>query len=65
MMARVIQKISKFSQTNPRVGIDPDNLVDSIDKRYKDRALANITGGMGLNKNLIPELLPMLEYGER
>ena len=65
MMARVIEKITKFSQTNPRVGIDPEDLVSSIDKRYKDRALANITGGMGLNKNLIPELLPMLEYGER
>jgi hypothetical protein len=54
-----------FSQTNPGVAIDPEKLVDSIEKRYKDRALANITGGMGLNKNLIPQLMPMLEYGER
>ena len=65
MMAKVIEKMVTFSQTNPGVRIDPDALVDSIQKRYKDRALANITGGMGLNKNLIPQLLPMLEYGEQ
>lgn len=65
MMAKVIDKMIAFSQTNPGVAIDPDKLVDSIEKRYKDRALANMTGGMGLNKNLIPQLLPMLEYGER
>jgi hypothetical protein len=65
MMAKVIDKMVAFSQTNPGVAIDPDKLVDSIAKRYTDRALANITGGMGLNKNLIPQLLPMLEYGER
>ena len=65
MMAKVIDKIVKFSQTNPGVAVDPEKLVDSIEKRYKDRALANITGGMGLNKNLIPQLLPMLEYGEQ
>jgi hypothetical protein len=65
MMARIIDKMVKFSQTNPGVRIDPEKLIDSIQKRYQDRALANITGGMGLNKNLIPELLPMLEYGEK
>jgi hypothetical protein len=65
MMAKVIEKMVVFSQTNPGVAIDPDKLVDSIQKRYQDRALANITGGMGLNKNLIPQLMPMLEYGER
>ena len=65
MTAKVIEKMVAFSQTNPGVRIDPDALVDSIEKRYKDRALANITGGMGLNKNLIPQLLPMLEYGEQ
>jgi hypothetical protein len=65
MMAKVINKMVKFSQVNPGVAIDPEKLVDSIEKRYQDRALANITGGMGLNKNLIPQLLPMLEYGER
>jgi hypothetical protein len=54
-----------FSQTNPGVRIDPEALVDSIEKRYKDRALANITGGMGLNKYIITQLLPMLEYGEQ
>jgi hypothetical protein len=65
MMAKVIEKMVVFSQTNPGVAIDPDKLVDSVQKRYQDRALANITGGMGLNKNLIPQLMPMLEYGER
>jgi hypothetical protein len=65
MMAKVIEKMVTFSQTNPGVAIDPEKLVDSIEKRYKDRALANMTGGMGLNKNLIPQLLPMLEYGKQ
>lgn len=64
MLEKVIDKIIAFSQTNPGVAIDPKKLVTSVSKRYKDRALANITGGMNVNKNLIPQLVDMLEYGE-
>ena len=62
MMQRVIDKIIKFNGTNPGVAIVPDGLIKSVQQRYKDRALANITGGMGINKKLIPELQGMLDY---
>jgi hypothetical protein len=53
MMAKVIQKIVKFSQTNPGAAVDPEKLVDSIEKRYQDRALANITGGNLISLRII------------
>lgn len=62
MMQRVIVKISKFNTANPGVAIVPEGLIKSVQQRYKDRALANITGGMGINKKLIPELQGMLDY---
>jgi hypothetical protein len=46
------------------VGIDPNSLFKSVEKRYKDRALANITGGMSVNKNLMPQLTGMLDYSQ-
>lgn len=64
MLERVIEKIIAFNNTNPAVGIDPNSLFKSIDKRYKDRALANITGGMSVNKKLIPQLEGMLDYSQ-
>jgi hypothetical protein len=64
MLERVIEKIIRFNATNPAVGIDPNSLFKSVDKRYKDRALANITGGMGINKNLMPQLQGMLDYSQ-
>jgi hypothetical protein len=36
----------------------------SVTKRYKDRAMANMTGGMGIDKKLMPQLIDMLDYGE-
>jgi hypothetical protein len=64
MLERVIEKITTFNNTNPAVGIDPNSLFKSVDKRYKDRALANITGGMAVNKNLLPQLEGMLDYSQ-
>ena len=64
MLERVIEKIGTFNSTNPMVGIDPSSLFKSVEKRYKDRALANITGGMSVNKNLMPQLTGMLDYSQ-
>lgn len=64
MLERVIEKIVAFNNTNPAVGIDPNSLFKSVNKRYKDRAMANITGGMSVNKNLIPQLEGMLDYSQ-
>jgi hypothetical protein len=64
MLGTVIEKIQNFSMTNPGAAIDGDNLIDSVTKRYEDRALSNITGGMGINKKLIPQLMPMLDYSK-
>jgi hypothetical protein len=64
MLERVIEKIVTFNGTNPAVGIDPDSLFKSVNKRYQDRALANITGGMSVNKNLLPQLQGMLDYSQ-
>jgi hypothetical protein len=64
MMARVIEKITTFNSTNPGVAIYPKGLMKSVEKRYKDRALANITGGIGINKNLMPQLQDMLDYSQ-
>jgi tRNA uridine 5-carbamoylmethylation protein Kti12 len=55
-MQRVIEKIMKFNAANPAVAIDGEALVNSVQRRYKDRALANITGGMPVNKKLMPYL---------
>jgi hypothetical protein len=64
MLGNVIEKIQNFSMTNPGAAIDGENLIDSVNKRYEDRALSNITGGMGINKKLIPQLMPMLDYSK-
>ena len=64
MLGNVIEKIQNFSMTNPGAAIDGKNLIDSVTKRYEDRALSNITGGMGINKKLIPQLMPMLDYSK-
>ena len=64
MMNRVIGKIMTFNKANPGVAIVPEGLIKSVQQRYKDRALANITGGMGINKKLIPELQGMLDYSK-
>jgi hypothetical protein len=65
MMGTVLEKIQKFSAANPGERIDADSLIDSVQKRYKDRAMANITGGIGINPKMIPQLNQMLDYSKR
>jgi hypothetical protein len=63
MRERVIEKISKFNQANPGAVILPDNIIKSIETRYKQRAFADSLGGMMLNKKLIGQLSEMADYG--
>jgi hypothetical protein len=65
MMGTVLEKIQKFSAANPGERIDADSLIDSVQKRYKDRAMANMTGGIGINPKMIPQLNQMLDYSKR
>ena len=62
MLERVSEKITKFNVANPGNAVKAEDLRTSAIKRYKDRALANITGGMSINKKLIPQLDSMLDY---
>ena len=62
MLERVTNKIIKFNAANPPSAIKADTLRNSVIKRYKDRTLANITGGMSINKKLAPQLNNMLDY---
>lgn len=63
MLDRVLEKMGKFNSTIPELAINGKTLSTSVYKRYQDRALANSTGGMGLDKKLIPRLEGMLDYG--
>ena len=65
MMGTVLEKMQTFSIANPGERIDADSLINSVQKRYKDRALANITGGVGINPKMIPQLNNMLDYANR
>ena len=65
MTEKVINKIAKFNAANPGNAIDFDTLYDSVIKRYEGRALANVTGGMSINKKLIPQLDHMLDYSRQ
>ena len=62
MLDKVLEKVAKYNASVPELPILPDTLLKSVTKRYKDRALADITGGMGVNKKLIPRLEGMLDY---
>jgi hypothetical protein len=63
MLQRVLDKMAKFNNAIPEFAINGETLANSVIKRYQDRALANVTGGMGLDKKLIPRLESMLDYG--
>jgi hypothetical protein len=63
MRESVLERIGKFNRTYPEVALKSKDLVASVKTRYKQRALAEVTGGMPINKKLIPRLSPMLEYG--
>jgi hypothetical protein len=63
MRQRVIEKVHKFNAAYPQKGITLDNLQDSVKTRMKQRALANMTGGMSIDKKLIGRLQNMGDYG--
>jgi hypothetical protein len=64
MQSRVIQKILRFNKTNPEYAIDADSLINSITKRYQQRALNNMTGGVSITKKAIGKLSGMLDYSK-
>jgi hypothetical protein len=64
MIDRVLEKVSKFNGTYGEIAITPDKLQKSVKTRYKQRAMAEMTGGMPLNKKLISTLEDMGDYGE-
>jgi hypothetical protein len=61
---RVIDKISLFNRTHPTYPILGDTLMKSVTTRYKSRALASLTGGIPINKNLMGALEDMGYYGD-
>ena len=60
---RVLDKISKFNTTYGEVAITPAQLQKSIKTRYTNRALAESTGGISVDKKLIGRLSEMQDYG--
>jgi hypothetical protein len=60
---RVLEKIARFNSANPGKAIYPDTLLDSVERRYKQRAGASITGGVKIDRNLIGQLGEMNKYG--
>jgi hypothetical protein len=64
MIDRVLEKVSKFNGTYGEIAITPDKLQKSVKTRYKQRAMAEMTGGMPINKKLISTLEDMADYGE-
>ena len=64
MQERILNKILKFNNANPGSSITAKSLRESIKRRYKQRALAEGTGGAHINKKLIGQLGEMNRYGE-
>ena len=62
--ARVFEKISSFNRMYPTYPISNNTLTRSVRDRYKARALASLTGGIPINKNLMGVLDDMGYYGD-
>jgi len=60
---RVLDKISKFNTTYGEKAITPALLQKSIKTRYTNRALAESTGGISIDKKLMGRLSEMQDYG--
>jgi hypothetical protein len=60
---RVLEKIGKFNTTYGELAITPAQLQKSIKTRYVNRALAESTGGISIDKKLIGRLSEMQDYG--
>jgi hypothetical protein len=63
MTDRVLDKVTKFNTANPGVAITGKNLANSVNTRFKLRAMAEATGGMSINKKLIGQLQEMADWG--
>jgi hypothetical protein len=63
MTDRVLDKVQKFNIANPGVAITGKNLANSVNTRFKLRAMAEATGGMSINKKLIGQLQDMADWG--
>jgi hypothetical protein len=63
MQNRVLEKIVRFNSANPGMAIYPEDLQNSVERRYMQRYMASGTGGVKLNKNLIGQLGEMNKYG--
>ena len=61
---KVLSKIMNFNQMYPTYPITGESITRSIQTRYRSRALASVTGGIPLNKNLMFELRNMGYYGD-
>jgi len=60
---KTIAKILKFNASNPGSAITGEDLSQSVLNRYRQRALAQITGGVNIQKKLIGQLGGMTNYG--
>jgi hypothetical protein len=63
LMDRVMDKIDRFNSANGAVAITGAQLQKSVKTRYVNRALAESTGGISINKKLISDLEDMQAYG--
>jgi hypothetical protein len=63
LVDRSLDKIQRFNSMYPTYPITGESLTRSIRSRYKARAMAEITGGIPINKNLLGALEDMGYYG--
>jgi hypothetical protein len=64
MQKRVTQKMMRFNKTNPEYAIKPEALISSIRKRYEQRVLNNMAGGVSVNKKAMARLAGMSDYAK-
>jgi hypothetical protein len=62
-MDRVMDKIDKFNGSKGVLPLTGAQLQKSVKTRYKNRALAESTGGISINKKLIADYEDMQAYG--
>ena len=63
LMDRVMDKIDKFNGSKGVLPLTGAQLQKSVKTRYKNRALAESTGGISINKKLIADYEDMQAYG--
>ena len=64
MQKRVMEKIMRFNKANPEYIIDAGSIMSSIKKRYQQRILNNMAGGVSINKKAMARLSAMSDYAE-